>query len=524
MVAHFLRLKLRLLVNSLRRGPWQVIGIVVGVLYGMLIAFVALGSLVALRFAEAEVAASVVTVAGSAVVLGFLLVPLAFGVDDAMDPRRFALFGIERERLATGLALAALVSVPSLVLVLVALAQILTWSRGLLPALLAAIGAAAIVVTGVLGARVTTSIAAFLLSTRRARDTSGLIAIVAIVLSSPAFVFLANVDWSEDGFAVLEEIAAVLAWTPLGAAWAAPASAAAGNAGSGLLQALIGVGFATLLWWIWQILVARMLVTPQREAQARSYSGLGWFKLLPATPLWAIAARSLTYWVRDPRYRVSLLVIPIVPLVMFVPFSIAGVPTSLLWLLPVPVMALFLSWSIHNDVAYDSTAIWQHVAAHVQGADDRWGRSIPVLLAGVPLIVAGSLVSIALHGDRTMLPAVLGVSFCLLLTGLGMSNITSAAFPYPAVRPGDSPFQQPQAGGAAAGLIQATSFFATVLVSAPALGLAAIAYLDGGIQWAWASFAVGAGAGVLALALGTKAGSHIMARRGPELLAFAQRN
>ena len=43
-----------------------------------------------------------VVVLGSAVTLGFLLLPLAFGVDDTLDPRRFALFGIRLGKLDRG--------------------------------------------------------------------------------------------------------------------------------------------------------------------------------------------------------------------------------------------------------------------------------------------------------------------------------------------------------------------------------------------------------------------------------------
>ena len=35
MVAQFLRLKLRLLANIFRRSPWQVVGIVIGLVYGV---------------------------------------------------------------------------------------------------------------------------------------------------------------------------------------------------------------------------------------------------------------------------------------------------------------------------------------------------------------------------------------------------------------------------------------------------------------------------------------------------------
>ena len=107
-----------------------------------------------MRLATVEVAHVTVVVLGSAVTLGFLLLPLAFGVDDTLDPRRFALFGIrDGQAHRRSLAIAALVSIPSVVLTVVALTQVVTWSRGPLPVLFALAGAALIVPTCVLAAR-----------------------------------------------------------------------------------------------------------------------------------------------------------------------------------------------------------------------------------------------------------------------------------------------------------------------------------------------------------------------------------
>lgn len=521
-VTPFLRLRLRLFVNTFRRSPWQVVGVVLGGLYGLTLAGFVVVGLFALRAAPADIAAPIVIVLGSVITLGYLLVPLIFGVDDAMDPRKFSLFGLDTKRLTLGLSLAALISVPSLVVLVLALAQVVTWTRDVLAFLLAVISVAAIVVTCVLGARVMTSVAAFLLSSRRARDATGLIGIVGIVLVSPAIVLLANVDWANDGLDALGRVADVLGITPIGAAWAAPALAASGDIGGALLRTLIAVAFAALLWLAWQRLVTAMLVTRHRESDPKEYIGLGWFRWFPARPAGAIAARTFTYWGRDSRYLVSLAVVPIIPIAMFVPLLIAGVPLTWLWLLPMPVMALFLGWSLHNDVAMDHTAVWLHVATHISGRADRWGRAIPVLIAGVPIVVGGSLVCAVLHGNEDVAPVLIGVSLCILLTGVGLSSIMSAAFPYPVVRPGDSPFQQPQSGTSSA-FVQSFSFLAILILAAPAGLLALFWFLEGG-QLNWATFWVGGAIGVTVLVFGVAGGGRIWAARAPELLAFSLRN
>ncbi|MEY2849572.1 MAG: hypothetical protein RI885_2239 [Actinomycetota bacterium] len=523
MVAQFLGLKLRLTVNAFRRSPWQIVGIVVAMLYGLTASGFAVITLVGLRLVDVDLARSIVVVFGSIVVLGFLLVPLAFGVDDTLDPRRFGLFGIPTTPLAGMLALTALLGVPSIVVIVIACAQVVTWSRGSLPTTLAVLGAAVIIVTCVLGARVTTSLAAFLLATRRSRETTGLVALLVIVCLSPAIAILASVDWQEDGLAALARIADAASWTPLGAAWSAPADAAAGDPSTAITKLFIGAVFAGLLWFAWRALVAHMLVTPQREGTQRSYEGLGFFDRLPSSEVGAVAARSLTYWVRDARYRVQLVIVPIVPVLMIIAFLVSGVYWQNLALLPLPVMCLFLSWSVHNDVAWDNTAVWLHVSSNTSGIADRIGRMVPVLALGVPLIAVGAPISASLYGDWSVLPSMIGVSAGILLTGLGLGSLLSALVPYPAVRPGDSPFSQPQATGGASSLIQSVAFFLTILLSSPAIVLGVLGLTERS-RYPVYSLVMGIGIGMLMLAIGVGLGARAFTRRGPELLAFTQRN
>jgi ABC-2 type transport system permease protein len=522
-VAHILGLRLRLLVGTFRRSVWQSIALALAVLYGLGFAALGAAGLAALRFADAELARSTTTVFGSLVVLGFLVAPLIGGTDDALDPRRFALFPLTPRRLTVALAIAALVSVPSLVIVVLAGAQVTTWTRGPGTTMLALLSALLIVVTAVLGARVTTALSAFLLATRRAREATSVLAVVVVLGAALAVPLLSSVEWGRRGVEVLGAVASVFAWTPFGAAWAVPGSAAAGEFGAAVGQLLVALATVVALCLAWAALVPFMLVAREREQQIRVREGLGLFARLPGTPAGVIAARSLLYWARDARYRVSWIVIPIIPLLVAIPLAVVGVGWDRIALLPVPLMALFLTWSIHNDVAYDHTALWQHVAAHTRGVDDRIGRLVPPLLLGTVVVLAGSVLAVELGGVPEMLPAVLGVSVGVLLSGLGVSSVTSALMPYPAVRPGDNPFTQPQASGTASGLIQSVSFVVTLLFAAPAIWFAVQAVL-GDADAVWLSLGSGLVLGVIALVLGVWGGAKIFDRRMPELMAFALRN
>jgi ABC-2 type transport system permease protein len=521
MVTQLLRLKLRLTANTFRRSPWQVFGLIVAALYGCFLTIFIVSALIAARAAsDVDLVRSIVVMAGSLTMLGFAVLPLLLRTDDTLDPRRFSLFGISDSRLAVGLAVAALAGVPSVVLAICSLASIVTWSRNPGSTILALIAAVLATVTCTILARVTTSVAAFLLSSRRARDFGAAASLIVLVLIFPAAILLLSTNWSNDGLRVLHGFAGGLSWTPLGAVWAVPADAANGEVGAPLLKLLIALTFLGVVWLAWRSIVARMLVTPERQASVRSYSGLGWFGSLSRRPIGAIAARSLTYWGRDSRYWVSLLMIPLVPFVAVAALMIAGVSGHIASLLPLPIMCLFLGWSIHNDLAYDSTAVWMHVASGTRGIADRIGRVVPVLFIGVPLVVVGSLVTVAFYGDLAILPAIFGVSTAVLLIGVGLSSITSALFPYPATKPNDSAFAQPQHTGAAASVIQSISFIAILLIASPVIALAILGIADSP-EWFPAALLAGIVIGTIVLVGGIAAGAATFNKRGPEILAEA---
>lgn len=523
MVAQLLGLKLRLLGNMFRRSPWQVFGLIVGLLYGLGAAAASMVGLVALREVDVDIARSIVVVAGSLVVLGFLFVPLVFGADDTIDPRKFTLLGIPNSRLALGLAAAAFVGVPALVMAIIGAAQIATWSRSTTAVLVAILSAIIIVVTCMLGSRVMTTAATLLLATRRAREATGLIGLATLSALTPLIAVMVTVDWQKQGLPVLHAIADVAAYTPFGAVWAAPGYAASGNpaAASGTLA--IAIGFVVVLWLIWRVLVATMLVTPERVSRTRTYSGLGWFKHLPATQAGVVAARSLSYWGRDARYRSALVIVPIVPAVMIGALTVAGIPMNYLLLLPVPVMCFFLAWStVHNDVAFDNTAIWLHVASNISGKADRLGRVVPPLALGLLVIALGTPLSAWAYGSADVVPSILGVSLCTLLVGLGLSSVISAGFPYPAVHPGDSPFAQPQSSAGAASWIQGLSLLAVLALTAPTVAFAVFGIMSGG-GWHVGALLLGIGTGAAALAGGVILGGRVFDARGPELLAFTAR-
>jgi ABC-2 type transport system permease protein len=376
------------------------------------------------------------------------------------------------------------------------------------------------VATCVLLARVCMALTSLFLRERRSRELAGLFVIVVLVVVVPVGVFLTSLEWVGNVPSQLLEAVSVLALTPLGAAWAYPGLIALGDseAGNSLLVAVatvIGLG----LIWVW--LVRRLLTTTERPTSGRERGGLGWFGVAPGTPGGAISARSLIYWSRDRRYVVNVLVIPIAAAITMVPLLIAGVPLEIVALVPVPFAALFLGWLPHNDLAYDSTAVWMHIGSGVRGWSDRMGRLVPVLLIGLPLLALAIPFAILVYGRWALLPALAGVCLSLFLCGLGLSSIASVTSPYAVSRPGESPFEQPQRTGAGGVIAQGLVMLGTIALSVPAL------------WWAWLALTVDIEAGMLALwgglvtglvvlIVGIAIGAFVFERRGGRLMEFAE--
>jgi len=517
--AHLLRLRLDLLLGAVRGDRRHIVRTVVTfVVFAVAVTAVCWGAL-QLRGVPDETAYTVTVLAASAVVLAIAVAPLVGGFDDPLDPRRFAVFGAAPRPLAGWLLLASVISVPVLALVaIVVCVAIMGVAHGVAP-WLAVLGAALVVITCLLLSKIAGAIAVLVLRERRSRELSGLFLVALLVVVVPVVVFLASLEWGGAVPSQLAEAAHVLAVTPLGAATAFPGQFAGIGTAQGWTSLLVAVGTVLGLALIWFGLVQLLLTTTERPTSGRERRGLGWFVVMPGTPAGAIAARSLIYWLRDPRYLVNLIVVPIAAVLTIVPLLIVGVPLATAALLPVPVMALFFGWLAHNDLAYDSTAVWMHIAGAVRGVSDRVGRLVPVTLIAVPLLAISVPIAIWLHGRWALLPALIGVTASLFLCGLGLSSLSSVLAPYPVSRPGDSPFQQPQRTGG--GLAQGAVLAGAVILSAPALWWGWLSLSDSTTH-ARTAFTLGVGVGVAVLVLGILLGGWAFSRRTSRIMEFAE--
>ncbi len=222
------------------------------------------------------------------------------------------------------------------------------------------------VVICVVASRAVAALAAGIGGGRRTREVVGLVGFALVIFASPLFIGVTNLLFSasEQG-AQLQTVVSALSWTPVAAAWAVPGDLAAGR-GSRAPQARhrgrhprAAVG----------ALAAEPGGIPRRSSGTRGYASpsgsLGWFGVMPSSPVGATWARSLTSWTRDFRYLRQLLLIPFAPVLVLVysrgdldgPFFAAS---GLL-------VGFFAGILAYTDVSYDGTAFATVLQTGIRG-------------------------------------------------------------------------------------------------------------------------------------------------------------
>lgn len=175
----------------------------------------------------------------------------------------------------------------------------------------------------------------------------------------------------------------------------------------------------------------------------------------------------------------------------------------------------------HNDVAYDSTAFWTHVASGVSGVADRLGRLVPILLIALPVLAVGITLTLTTIGRWSLVSVFIGVTISLFFSGLGLSSVASVLAPYAVTRPGDSPFQQPQRSSSRGAFGQAGTLLGAIVLSLPTLWLGWRALVDVDASLVaplWTGIATGVGV----LLVGVAVGASAYDRRGEQLMEFIE--
>lgn len=520
MVATLVKLRFLLLANSLRKSTWQLIAAILGALYGLGALGIAIAGLIALSFTSIELARTVTTLAGAVLTVGWVVLPLlTAGIDQTVDPQRLATFAIPRDQLLLALAVSGVLGVPGIVTSLAALATAATWWKHPLAAVAAVVCAVIGVLICVVGSRMLVALASRVGTGRRAREAKGILLLIPLVLLGPILIGAGQLVRSLQG--TLPSIANALSWTPLGAIWAVPGDIAAGEFGTAGLKFLIGLVSLLVLVVVWRWALARALEIPaQASTRSLGNRGRGFFGFFPGTPWGAVAARALTYWVRDPRYAQSLIVVPLIPALIF--FYVGTSDNTALLNAVGPIIAVLLAMSIYTDVSYDNTAFALHLQKGVTGRDDRLGRVAALALFAVPVSLLLTVGAVAITGSWMHLPGLLAITIGVLLTGFAVSSLISGAFIFPVPVPGESPFKSKPGGGFSLILSTFVSWGIMAVFVLPELLLAIVGFATGNALWGWAALLVSVVLGGTLLVLGVNLGGRILDARGPALLSQLQ--
>ncbi|AYY12803.1 hypothetical protein EF847_08835 [Actinobacteria bacterium YIM 96077] len=525
-------LKLQLLGNGFKVSNARLVAGLIGAAAGFGVTVTGVYLIAQLRTAQPSDTYLVLVIGGSLIVVGWLLLPvLIFGVDESIDPHKFALLPIPRNRLLVGMLAAGFAGLPAAATLVISVSTVIPWSRHALAALVAFLGAILLTMLCVVASRMITTALSEVLRSRRIRDllsVSGLLvagSLVLLQLGLPSMAQLATREFTE-------QLAGVLAWTPLAAAWAAPYDVVTGAPALGFARLAIVAATIAVLILLWGYALRRSLErgaampgnrirsrpshTTRMESSTNTLAPWWARRFLPSTVTGAVAARVLRLWWRDPRQRVSLLIIPIVLVALVAGPSIAGLHDDVL-VLAAPGIGTLLGLMMLNHTAYDGTALWMHLAASLPGRTDRAGRALGTAVWAVPVVSIGAMFVCLLVDRPVLLPATVGSSVGTVFVGLAFASITSVVIAFPAAPAGANPFVSPSGGNVVVVLQQFLGGLVVGLLSLPiylSLGFALWWQPDLG----WLILAGAPAYGLVLLRLGNRIGGRYLDEHGPELL------
>lgn len=520
MAALVLGLRLRQLGRTLTRSPWHVVGLVVGVLWAM----GAIGTVAALAFAlrigDADGAPMLLVLATSVLVVGWVVGSVLTSTDESIAPERFALLPVRARQLLPGMLLAHVLGIGGVATALTLAALLIAWS-GSVPALVAAIVMLPVaLVTCVLAARVVSGLLARTLASRRSRDATAVVLMLLLICSGLILSGVVQLVTTSSSVQSLLPIAAeALAWSPIGATAGVPAAVAAGDWLVAGLRLVVAVATVALLAWAWSAQLAARLEQPvQSSGGGRVRSGGIVDRIVPATPVGAVAARGIRFSRRDPRHLLNAIATLVLPLILVGTQAASGVLVpELAAFLPL-IMALMVLQVAQLSLAYDKDALSLHVLTGMRGRDDRAGRLLSLAIVLGPPIVLTSVLVAAVTARWDLLPAALGASVGTAMVAAGVGIAVGAFLPGRAPAPEQGPFGRGSSGGAQSLVALAIMAPITLVASLPAVGLAIA-----GVAWVpwlgWLALPVGLGVGALAVWLGIRIGGDRLDRAWPEVLA-----
>ncbi|BCY15552.1 transporter [Actinoplanes sp. L3-i22] len=518
----FVRLKLRITANGLRGRPARITLFVLGAFGATVLAVLGYAAFALPGLLHERHAAEILLPFGGALlVLGWLFLPLLFfGVDETLDPARFALLPLSRRTLIAGLGTSALIGLPALATLAATAGMVDTAARlgGPLAGLAQAVGVLGGLLLCVALSRAVTSAFATALRSRRARDLATIMLAVVAASVGPLQLLLLGLlnkaDW--DNVAGIAEVAG---WTPLGAPYSVGLDVAAGRGWAVPLKLLIDLAAigGLVLWWNRTLEQAMTgLSSAGRRVSARA-DGRGpvdqlMFRWWPRTRFGALVARETRYWWRENRRRAGLVALTMAGL--FLPVtSVIGPNAEFVSGMAVLVGA-FAPVALANQFGYDGSAYATNVAVGIPGRLEIHSRATAHALVTSPLLIVVAVLAGLLAHDPAGIPARLGTLLAVYGTGLAVLLPISVRAAY-ALPESTGPFAVSSGGSLAKGLPGLAGMLGGLLGALPVLLAGHLL----GPAWTWAGLPIGLGYGIAAYLIGSGMAGDLLDRRMPEVLA-----
>lgn len=520
MVALFASLKYRLVTSRIRTLP---AGRRAAVLGGLVVALLAVGFLAwGLTQLREVPAAGFLAVTGlfALQLIAWTLTPLvAFGVDETVDPAKFALLPLRRGTLQRGLLVSSLVGYLPLfnAVVLVGAAIGLSFRGSMLP--LALVCAVLQLITCVVFSRAASTAMSTLMTSRRGRDLGMLVGFAVLVL----YVGLTSLlNSGGAGLAsAAQRTAEILSWTPPGALASLPVLVETEQWGRAGIAALTAVVFLVLGWWWWSRSLGRSLVSVDSDTASSAPShGIGGRSAVGTTERGTaavVAGRDRTLMWRDPMRRLGWLVGVFMgiawPLLVF-PGTAAVYATAF--------GAALLGSQAANQLGLDGSGLWLHLVAFGDGVRARGellGHALAALVPSVPLVAVTVAVVAVVRDGWGSVPGALAVDLAVLGGTVALGTLLSAVVPYAVPQSRKSMFASSVPAQKSRAI---RSTFGTMLggalSAAPVIGLAVLGALVDPL-WSWVALVVGVVLPVVVLRLAVRRAAARYLERGPEILA-----
>lgn len=511
MVRQLIGLKSKILWNTMTRQTWVLVMSILGLLYAAAIFIgMTLTVVISVLSGAGDVTLPIVTLGESILVLGWWLVPTLFsGMDNTLDPRKFAPYIGPSPRFAVALTVATGVGVAGLISLLLALIPPVAWalSGQWGAAVIAAVMIPVSLLTAFVWARVlSTWVGLRLQATSKRRDMSQALAtIVFLAVVSPMGLwiswFVRNFDFEQ-----LMHYTQVVAWTPFGAAWGVPLAIGQGQFLIALGRLLIAMLTLVGGMWLWtRILSGAMsglaqpvsaaaresmqrgeyLVDPSIETAHVTHThhathpqqgpiGLAhvevWQMLGLSSPTASLAARTSRYWIRDNRLLSAIFMIPLFFFMAIMWPKITPDNVNLGWFF-IFIASISVGSTIGILAQYDSTALWILVSSSIRGRQERRAR----IVGSLPLLGGLIVVGVSAFAYFTPLSFTEYIAFLVLVLTLSLvaavvTSVIGARWVYPIQPPGTSVLSTRGTGSImTTTIIQTVTMLASALVSLPVI-------------------------------------------------------